>query len=104
LADPQRWPQVEALIEASERATGRYNFLRLLQPDPDLPKIIDALEEVLKTGSSTYNLLLWNPEYSALRRDPAFQDFLRRTHIIDYWRSNGWPAQCRADGERAVCD
>ena len=104
LADPQRWPQVEALIGASEQATGRYNFLRLLQPDPDLPKIIDALEEVLKTGSSTYNLLLWNPEYAALRRDPAFQDFLRRTHILDYWRSNGWPAQCRADGERAVCD
>jgi len=104
LADPQRWPQVEALIEASERATGRYNFLRLLEPDPDLPKIIDALEAVLKTGSSTYNLLLWNPEYAALRRDPAFQDFLRRTHILDYWRSNGWPAQCHADGERAVCD
>jgi TolB-like protein/DNA-binding winged helix-turn-helix (wHTH) protein/tetratricopeptide (TPR) repeat protein len=104
LADPQRWPQVKPLIETSERATGRYNFLRLLQPDPDLPKIIDALEEVLKTGSSSYSLLLWNPEYAALRRDPAFQDFLRRTHIIDYWRSNGWPAQCHAEGERAVCD
>jgi len=104
LADPQRWPQVKPLIETSERATGRYNFLRLLQPDPDLPKIIDALEEVLKTGSSSYSLLLWNPEYAALRRDPAFQDFLRRTHILDYWRSNGWPSQCHADGERAVCD
>ena len=104
LIDPQRWPQAEPLIEASERATGRYNFLRLLQPDPDLPSIIDALETVLKTGSSSYNLLLWNPESAALRRDPAFQDFLRRTHIIDYWRSKGWPAQCHADGERAVCD
>jgi hypothetical protein len=40
----------------------------------------------------------------ALRRDPAFQDFLRRTHIIDYWRSNGWPAQCHAEGERAICE
>jgi hypothetical protein len=39
-----------------------------------------------------------------LRRDPAFQDFLQRTHIIDYWRSNGWPAQCHAEGERAICD
>jgi len=104
LSDPQRWPQVELLIETSERTTGRYNFLRLLQPDPDLPKIIDALETVLKTGSSSYNLLLWNPEYIALRRDPAFQDFLRRTHIIDYWRSNGWPVQCHAEGERAVCE
>jgi len=104
LIDPQRWPQAEPLIEASERATGRYNFLRLLQPDPDLPNIIDALETVLKTGSSSYNLLLWNPESAALRRDPAFQDFLRRTHIIDYWRSKGWPAQCHAEGERAVCN
>jgi hypothetical protein len=56
------------------------------------------------TGSSSYHLLLWNPESVALRRDPAFQDFLRRTHIIDYWRSNGWPAQCHAEGERAICE
>ncbi|HET7063895.1 MAG TPA: winged helix-turn-helix domain-containing protein [Rudaea sp.] len=104
LVDPARWPQVEPLIEASERETGRYNFLRMLQPGSDTRKVIAALEVVMQTGSSSYNLLLWNPETAALRRDPAFQDFLRRAHIIDYWRSNGWPAQCRADGERAVCD
>jgi TolB-like protein/DNA-binding winged helix-turn-helix (wHTH) protein len=104
LRDPARWPQVEPLIQASERETGRYNFLRLLQPDPDFPKILAALEGVMQTGSSSYNLLLWNPESAALRRDPAFQDFLRRTHIIDYWRSNGWPAQCHAEGERAICE
>ena len=104
LLDPTRWPQVEPLLEASEHATGRYNFLRLLQPDADFPKILAALEVVMQTGSSSYNLLLWNPENVALRRDPAFQDFLRRTHIIDYWRSNGWPAQCKADGDGALCD
>jgi TolB-like protein/Flp pilus assembly protein TadD len=104
LADPTRWPQAEPLIEASERAAGRSNFLRLLAPDPDYPKIIAGIEATLKNGSSSYNLLLWNPESAALRRDPAFQDFLRRTHMIDYWRSNGSPAQCHADGERAVCD
>ena len=104
LVDPARWPQVEPLIEASERATGRYNFLRLLAPDPDYPKIIASLEATLKNGTSSYYLLFWNPESAALRRDPAFQDFLQRTHIIDYWRSNGWPAQCHAEGERAVCD
>jgi len=104
LLDPARWPQVEPLIEASERATGRYNFLRLLQPGADMAKVIAALEEVMQTGSSSYNLLLWTPESVALRRDPAFQDFLRRSHIIDYWRSNGWPAQCHAEGERAICE
>jgi TolB-like protein/DNA-binding winged helix-turn-helix (wHTH) protein len=104
LVDPARWPQVEPLIEASERETGRYNFLRMLQPHSDTRKDIAALEVVMQTGSSSYNLLLWNPEYAALRRDPAFQDFLHRTHIIDYWRSNGWPAQCHAEGERAICE
>jgi TolB-like protein/DNA-binding winged helix-turn-helix (wHTH) protein len=104
LQDTTRWPQVEPLIEASERATGRYNFLRLLQPGADMAKIIAALEAVMQTGSSSYNLLLWTPESAALRRDPAFQDFLRRSHIIDYWRSNGWPAQCHAEGERAICE
>jgi hypothetical protein len=104
LVDPARWPQAEPLIESSERETGRHNFVRMLQPQVDFRKVIESLEDVQKTGSSSYNLLLWNPEYASLRRDPAFQDFLRRTHIIDYWRSNGWPAQCHAEGERAVCD
>jgi tetratricopeptide (TPR) repeat protein len=103
LVDPALWPQVEPAIEASERASGRYNFLRLLEPHPDLPKNIAALEQVMKTGSSSYNLLLWNPESAALRRDPAFQDFLRHTHLIDYWRANGWPAQCHPDGADAIC-
>jgi TolB-like protein/DNA-binding winged helix-turn-helix (wHTH) protein/Flp pilus assembly protein TadD len=104
LVDPSRWPQVEPLIAESERATGRYNFIRLLQPHPDMARNIAALEQVMLTGSSSYNLLLWNPESTALRRDPSFQDFLRRTHMIDYWRSNGWPAQCHAEGERAICE
>jgi hypothetical protein len=104
LLDPARWPQVEPLIEASERATGRYNFLRLLQPGADMAKVIAALEDVMQTGSSSYNLLLWTPESAALRRDPAFQDFLRRSHIIDYWPSNGWPAQCHAESARAICE
>jgi hypothetical protein len=104
LVDPARWPQFEPLIEASERATGRYNFLRVFAPDPDYAKIVVALEATLKNGTSSYNLLFWNPESTALRRHPVFQDFLQRTHIIDYWRSNGWPTQCRPDGERAICD
>jgi TolB-like protein/DNA-binding winged helix-turn-helix (wHTH) protein len=104
LVDPSRWPQADLQIEASERASGHYNFVRILKPQPDFAGILAGLEVPMLTGSSSYNLLMWNPEYAALRRDPAFQDFLRRTHVIDYWRSNGWPAQCHADGERAICE
>jgi hypothetical protein len=104
LVDPARWPQAEPLIEASEHASGRYNFVRILKPHPDFAGILAGLEVPMLTGSSSYNMLMWNPEYAALRRDPAFQDFLHRTHIIDYWRSNGWPAQCHAEGERAICE
>ena len=104
LQDPARWPQVEASIQASERLTGRYNFLRLLQPSPDYAKIIGALEATLRDRTSSYHLLIWNPEFAPLRRDPAFQDYLRRTHTIDYWRSNGWPPQCKPDGDGARCD
>ena len=104
LLDPARWQQVEPLIEASEQITKQRNFLRLLEPNPDFSKVIATLENVLKTGSSSYNLLLWNPEFVTLRRDPAFQDFLRRTHIIDYWRAHGWPPQCKPEGDSARCD
>ncbi|HEY2395055.1 MAG TPA: winged helix-turn-helix domain-containing protein [Rudaea sp.] len=103
LQDSARWPQVESSIETSERLTGRYNFLRLIQPAPDFAKILGALEAALRDRTSSYHLLIWNPEYAAMRHDPAFQDFLRRTKIVDYWRSNGWPAQCKADGDGAVC-
>ena len=103
LIDPARWPQVEPLIAASERTSGRPNFLRLLLPEPDFAKVTSALENVLRTGSSSYHLLIWNPESAALRRDPAFQDFLRRTRIIDYWTTHGWPPQCKPDGDGALC-
>jgi TolB-like protein/DNA-binding winged helix-turn-helix (wHTH) protein len=104
LQDPARWPQVESSIRASERVTGRYNFLRLMQPAPDYAKILGALEVALRDRTSSYHLLIWNPEFLPLRRDPAFQDFLRRTHMIDYWRSNAWPPQCKPDGDGARCD
>lgn len=103
LADPRLWPKAMTLIEANEAATSRYNFLRLAAPNPNIPTAIAALETVLRGGTSLRFMLLWNPETGFLRRDPAFQDFLQRTHIIDYWNAHGWPPQCHPDGSKAVC-
>ncbi len=103
LIDPRLWPKTMPLIDASEQATGRYNVLRLNAPNPDIPAAIAGIEAMLHSGRSTYILVMWMPEYAALRRDPAFQDFLQRTHIIDYWNAHGWPPQCHPADGKAVC-
>ncbi len=103
LIDPTRWPQAQTMLESSERVTGRDHFARLLQPNADSATQIAMLERISTLHASPYGLLLWIPEFAALRQHPAFQDFLRRKHIIDYRRSYGWPSQCKPDGDDARC-
>jgi len=81
-------------------ALGRHN---IMMPNPDYGIVIAGLEKMLRDGWPSYYMLLWMPEYAAMRRDPAFQDFLKRTRLLDYWRERGFPAQCRADGDGALC-
>jgi tetratricopeptide (TPR) repeat protein len=104
LVEPARWPQAEPAIAESEVKTGKYNFLRLQMPQVDVPVAIARIEEMLRHGFPSYYMLFWQPEYAFLRRDPAFQDFLKRTRIIDYWRRNGWPPQCKPEGDGARCE
>jgi len=103
-ADPSRWAQVQPLIGTSERATGRVNVLRIMLPNPDYPVEIEGLERMLRNGWPSYYLLLWMPEYRALRADPAFAVFLARNGILDYWRANGFPPGCAARGGGVRCD
>jgi|GEM_PF-748251 len=102
--DPTRWPEVLPLIEASERETGRYNFLRWQQPGFDAHAAFARIESMLREGFPSYFLSLWQPEYAHMRRIPEFQEFLRTAHILDYWRARGFPPQCRPDGDGAKCD
>jgi len=102
--DPARWPEVLPLIEASERETGRYNFLRWQQPGFDAHAAFARIESMLREGFPSYFLSLWQPEYAHMRRIPEFQEFLRTAHILDYWRARGFPPQCRPDGDGAKCD
>lgn len=104
LIEPRLWSEALPLISTSERATGRMDVLRLMMPDPDYGVIIPGLEGMLRNGWPSYYLLLWMPEYAQLRAHPGFQEFLKRTHMIDYWRSAGWPPLCHAEGEGAVCN
>lgn len=109
LQDPSRWPAVLPAIEYSERnpryGQVHYDFTRLLLPVRDYPRDIDSLDAVQRAGYASYQWVLWQPESRALRRDPAFQAYLRRSGLIAFWREHGWPQLCHSDGaDGAVCD
>lgn len=104
LVDPAHWPQAKAEGRAFEQRTGLMDLLRVLHPDPDAATLIDGLDDVRKRSYSTWDLLLWTKSLAYLRRDPAFQDYLRRNGILAYWKKHGYPRQCRPQGEGAVCE
>ena len=104
LRDPRLWPEARRSIDASEKSAGNgTNWLRVLDPQPDIAANIAMLEMVWRTGYSGMDSMLWNRELANYRRDSAFQDYVRRTHMFDYWRAHGWPDRCRADGAGVVC-
>jgi TolB-like protein/DNA-binding winged helix-turn-helix (wHTH) protein/Tfp pilus assembly protein PilF len=103
------WPQALEAIEQSDlRTGGHYNLTRLFSPthDYDPQAVFASFESMLRSGfvTATYFMLVWQPEYADLRRTPAFQDYIRRTHMLDYWRAHGFPPQCKPEGDGASCD
>ena len=106
LIDPSLWPQALAEFEQYEDSTGLTNFSRVLAPDASdhAADLIDELNRVRQRGYSSWDLLLWTKDLAFLRRDPAFQDFLRDNGILAYWRKHGFPSQCRPVGEGAYCE
>lgn len=107
--DTRLWPAAEATIAADEQHAragrpGAGNFLWLVVPKPDYDKAFAAFDGALRSNFPTYYLMVWMPEYREARQSPAFQDFLKRNRILDYWRTHGFPPQCRAEGDGARCD
>lgn len=100
------WAEVDAENRKFEKDTGFFALLRMLQPDAPAhaPELIAGLEKMRKGSYSTWDLVLWEKEFAFLRRDPAFQDYLRHSGILAYWRKHGFPKQCRPQGGGAACD
>lgn len=44
--------------------------------------------------------LMWQTDTAYFRKTPAFKDFVN-THLMDFWKENGFPAQCQSldDGD-----
>jgi hypothetical protein len=104
LQDASLWPQALKAIDESERRTGRYNFARLLGSGYDAKRMFEVFATMLRNAYPSYFLLVWQPEYAKLRSDPEFQNYIRDTHMLDYWRAHGFPPQCKPDGDGARCD
>lgn len=106
LVDPAYWPQAEAEMRKFEAETGLLNFNRVLMPNASAhaAELIRKLDVLRERSYSSWDLLLWTKDLAYLRRDPAFQDYLRDNGILDYWKKHGFPQQCRPQGEGAVCD
>ncbi|HET7223046.1 MAG TPA: winged helix-turn-helix domain-containing protein, partial [Rhodanobacteraceae bacterium] len=102
LIDPAAWPQAEAAIGEREFALGaRPDRLRLYEPKSNVVEILATFEPGAQQPGGN---LVWAPGYTPVRRDPAFQDFLRHMKFIEFWNANGWPPQCKPDGNGARCD
>ena len=67
-------------------------------------QLIRGLEASRRRSYSTWDLLMWTRDLAPLRQDPAFDAYLRRSGILDYWKRHGFPAQCRPRGDGAACD
>lgn len=106
LLDPRRRPQAEAAMRTFEEQGGLMNFLRVLTPQAqaNATELIAGLDVVRERWYSNWDLLLWTKDLAYLRRDPAFQDYLRDNGILAYWQRHGFPMQCRPQSAGAVCE
>ncbi len=110
LDDPGQWPQARAAMDESERiARGQgdadaMSHLRLLDPQAEPATLLDLTRRLQRDVNAFSKLTIWMPERHALRQTPEFQDFLSGSGILAYWRQHGFPPQCRAHGDGAICD
>jgi hypothetical protein len=65
--------------------------------------MLDALDDAFRLLNSTLDRFAnhsmvcvfgggaWTREFREFRKDPRFQDLIRRTRLLDYWRCHGPP-------------
>jgi hypothetical protein len=71
-----------------------------------LDRVLDYSEREVEIGFVGLNAIrLWLPEYAPLRKTDRFKAYVRKIHLVDYWRARGWPDLCRPVGaDDFVCD
>jgi tetratricopeptide (TPR) repeat protein len=105
--DRGKTPAALAALEATANKSPQfdrllYAFLYDLEdPDP----LFDAIEATIDRGGGMYAFWrIWEPQFTRLRNHPRFRDIAERTGLVAYWRTFGWPDQCRPDKDSFVCN
>jgi TolB-like protein/Tfp pilus assembly protein PilF len=101
---PQQRPAAIALIENSRAAGGLsprifYGVMVLLESPVRALKAFEALP----TRGGNDLEFLFSSDAAAVRRDPAFGDFVRKMGIEAYWDRFGWSTACHREVSRIVC-
>jgi len=101
--DPRKWPAARERIAAADRPDAAFNWVRVLDPEPDIARDVEGLEAIWRNGYSLFSMTLWNRELRSHRAHPAFSAYLQRNDMPAYWKAHGWPDLCRPKGDDIVC-
>jgi len=88
----------EAVADAGYFAEGRAWFYAR-QPE----EAFRVLEDLAINSKVAYSYV-WLPYMDFLRRDPYFEEFIKKTGFVAMWEERGWPEQCRPVGDSFECD
>ena len=55
-------------------------------------------------GTAFIDYSFWGKQNKAIRQHPKFQAIVRKRGFLKYWLLNGWPDECKPDGENFICD
>jgi adenylate cyclase len=69
---------------------GILTFVYLYVGVPD--RVMDEAERALEAGSVGF--VDWTPQFSPVRKTDRFKAYVRKTGLVDYWRTKGWPDLC----------
>jgi len=64
-------------------------------------------DRLVACGRESFQFLfgaIWTPELSDWRQSDSFEEYVRVTKLLDYWKLRGWPDLCRPDGDGIACE
>ena len=101
---PERRPAAIALLDRTWAAGGispriYFGAMVLLESPARALRGFGALPD---RGGNDLEFL-FSTDAAAVRRDPAFGEFIRTMRIEAYWDRFGWPSACHREGPAIVC-
>jgi hypothetical protein len=101
---PEKRPAAIEMIDATLAAGGLsariyFGIMVLLESPARALRGYAALPD----GGGNDLEFLFSGDAAAVRRDPAFGEFIRRIGVEADWKRYGWPSACHSEAARIVC-